>query len=279
MRHFLIAAALLAAPAVHAQERILVLGGSVAEIVFDLGAIDRVIARDTTSTFPDSITALPDVGYLRALSPEGVIAVGPDLILAEPDAGPPEAVDVLTAAGIPWVSVPVARDAAGVLARIDAVGAALGLEDEAAVLHAETAATLEAAAVAAASIPEGERKRVLFILSLQGGRIMAAGTNTGADGIIAMAGGINAMGEIDGYKQVSDEAVSAAMPDLVLMMDREGDLSVANDELFALPALLPTPAGQNRAILRMDGLFLLGFGPRAGEAALELHNALYGAGE
>jgi iron complex transport system substrate-binding protein len=62
-------------------------------------------------------------------------------------------------------------------------------------------------------------------------------------------------------------------------MDREGDLSVANDELFALPALLPTPAGQNRAILRMDGLFLLGFGPRAGEAALELHNALYGAGE
>ena len=105
MRHFLIAAALLAAPAVHAQERILVLGGSVAEIVFDLGAIDRVIARDTTSTFPDSITALPDVGYLRALSPEGVIAVGPDLILAEPDAGPPEAVDVLTAAGIPdWIA-------------------------------------------------------------------------------------------------------------------------------------------------------------------------------
>lgn len=278
MRFLLLTAALFAAPAM-AQDRVLVLGGSVAEIIHDLGAIDRVIARDSTSTFPESILDLPDVGYLRTLSPEGVIAVGPDLILAEPDAGPPEAVEVLTAAGIPWVSVPEALDGAGVLARIDAVGAALGLEDEAAALHARVEAQLVEAEAAAAAIPEEDRKRVLFILSLQGGRIMAAGAGTSAEGIIGMAGGVNAMGDFEGYKPVSDEAVTAASPDVILMMDRAGDHSVADEDLFAMPALVSTPAAQNRALVRMDGLLLLGFGPRAGQAALDLHAALYGAAE
>lgn len=278
MRFLLVTAALLAGPAA-AQDRVLALGGSVAEIIFDLGAIDRVIARDSTATFPEAITALPDVGYLRALSAEGVIAVGPDLIIAEPDAGPPEAVEVLTAAGIPWVAVPEAVDGAGVLARIDAVGAALGLDDAAAALHAETEASLAAAAEAAAAVPEASRRRVLFILSLQGGRIMAAGAGTSAEGIIELAGGVNAMTGFDGYKPVSDEAVAAAAPDVVLMMDRAGDHGMPDADLFALPALVPTPAGENRAVVRMDGLYLLGFGPRTGQAALDLHAALYGAAE
>ena len=42
-------------------------GGDVTEIVFALGAGDRVIARDTTSEHPPQVTQLPDVGYLRLL--------------------------------------------------------------------------------------------------------------------------------------------------------------------------------------------------------------------
>ena len=84
-------------------KRVLTLGGSVTEIAVALGAEDRLIGRDSTSTFPPSVTSLPDVGYFRALSPEGVLALNPDLILSENGAGPREALDVLNAAGIPFI--------------------------------------------------------------------------------------------------------------------------------------------------------------------------------
>ena len=43
------------------------LGGSVTEIIYALGQDHRLIARDTTSTFPPEVNALPDVGYVRAI--------------------------------------------------------------------------------------------------------------------------------------------------------------------------------------------------------------------
>ena len=113
------------------------------------------------------------------------------------------------------------------------------------------------------------------MLSVRGGRILASGTNTAADGIIRMAGAINAISEFEGYQLLSDEALIAAAPDIILMMDRGGDHSTAADELFALPAVATTPAAQSRAIIRMNGLYLLGFGPRTGKAILQLSKALY----
>lgn len=75
--------------------RVVSLGGAVTEIVFALGEEDRLVARDTTSDHPAAAEELPDVGYIRALSAEGVLSVSPDLILAEEGAGPPEAVELL----------------------------------------------------------------------------------------------------------------------------------------------------------------------------------------
>ena len=86
------------------------------------------------------------------------------------------------------------------------------------------------------------QKKVLFILSTQGGRILASGTDTAAHGIIEMAGGINAVTSFSGYKPLTDEAIAVAAPDVILMMDRSGDHNIDNDALFSMPALVPTPA-------------------------------------
>ena len=128
-----------------------------------------------------------------------------------------------------------------------------------------------------AAIPAEQRRKVLFILSAEGGKIMAGGAGTSAAGIIEMAGGLNAAAGFDGYKPITDEAVLASAPDVILMMDRGGDHAAANADLFALPTLASSPAAQDDAVIRMDGLYLLGFGPRAPQAALELHAALYGS--
>jgi iron complex transport system substrate-binding protein len=117
---------------------------------------------------------------------------------------------------------------------------------------------------------------VLFVLSLQGGRVLASGTGTAADGIIAMAGGVNAITGYSGYKQLSDEALIEAAPDVILAMDRGGDHETQADELLTHPAIAATPAAAARKVVRMDGAFLLGFGPRTAAAIRELSAALYG---
>ncbi|MBV0912466.1 heme/hemin ABC transporter substrate-binding protein [Anianabacter salinae] len=263
------------AEAVEDDLRVLSIGGSVTEIVYALGQGDRLVARDTTSSFPPEAVALPDVGYIRALSPEGVLSVNPDLIISEEGAGPPEALDVLHAAAIDWVTVPEDPTAEGVAQKIRAVGAALGARDRAEALAATVEADLKAAAAKAAA-HDGAPKRVLFILSTQGGRIMASGTGTAAAAIIGLAGGQNAITEFEGYKPLTDEAVSQAAPDVILMMDRGGDHGAADDELFAMPALVTTPAAETRSVIRMDGLYLLGFGPRTAQAVSDLSAHLYG---
>ncbi|WP_299206142.1 ABC transporter substrate-binding protein [uncultured Tateyamaria sp.] len=253
---------------------VIAIGGDVTEIIYALGQGHRLLARDATSTFPAEAQALPDVGYMRSLSAEGVLSFAPSLIISAEGAGPPEVIDIFRSAAVNFAEVPEGYDAGAIVKKINAVGAALDVQELAQTLATETRVALYAAQDRATRL-NAEKKRVLFILSTQGGRIMASGTSTGADGIIRMAGATNAVSEFEGYKPLSDEAVSAAAPDAILMMDRSGDHASTDEELFTLPALLATPAAQNRDVVRMDGLFLLGFGPRTADAVTALHRALY----
>ncbi len=256
-----------------APSRIVAIGGSITEIVYALGEEERLIARDTTSVFPEAALALPDVGYIRALSPEGVLSVDPDLILALDGAGPPEAVDVLSRASIPMVSVPEGYSADGVREKVLAVGEALDRQDEAAALADRIAGEIKAAAKLAA---DGEPPRVLFIISAEGGRLMASGTGTAADGMIRLAGGLNVIDAFPGYKQLTDEAVLQAAPEVIVMMDRGEGHDAASDTILTHPAIASTPAGENRRLVRMDGAYLLGFGPRTGAAVRDLAEAIHG---
>ncbi|MBB4231961.1 heme/hemin ABC transporter substrate-binding protein [Rhizobium mongolense] len=256
--------------------RLVAVGGDVTEIVYALGEESRLIARDSTSTYPEAAMKLPDVGYMRALSPEGILAVNPTAIIAVEGSGPPEALTVLKNASVPFETVPNTYDREGILTKIDKIGALLAVPDKARALETKVGADLDAAIADAGKRPEAERKRVLFILSTQGGKIMASGTETAADGIIKLAGAINAVGSFSGYKPVTDEAIVEAKPDVILMMNRQGSHAAANDDLFKQPALALTPAAQKKAVIRMDGLHLLGFGPRTAGAVRELNAAIYG---
>ncbi|PBC03949.1 hemin ABC transporter substrate-binding protein [Mesorhizobium sp. WSM3860] len=253
--------------------RIASIGGSITEIVYALGEEGHLIARDSTSLFPQAAQKLPDVGYMRALSPEGVLSVNPSGILALHGSGPKETVDVLKKSSVPFIEVPERYSHEGVLEKIRIVGKALGIEAKAEKLAAETDAKLTAAEKQTASIKE--RKRVLFVLSIQGGKILAAGRDTAGDGIIKLAGAVNAVEGFSGYKQMSDEAIVTARPDVILMMKNAGP-PIPEAELFASPSIASTPAGAARKLISMDGGYLLGFGPRTAEAIHDLAVSLYG---
>lgn len=253
--------------------KIAAIGGSITEIVFALGEQDRLVARDSTSRYPEAALKLPDVGYMRQLSPEGVLSVNPSGILALHGSGPKETVDVLKKTSIPFIEVPERYDHEGILEKIRIVGKALGADAKADALAAEIDAKLKAAEKQTASIKD--RKRVLFVLSMQGGKILASGSDTAADGIIKLSGGVNAVDGFSGYKQLSDEAVITARPDVILMMNNAGP-AASDDELFANPSILSTPAGAAHKVVRMDGGYLLGFGPRTADVIHDLAASLYG---
>jgi iron complex transport system substrate-binding protein len=254
--------------------RIVSVGGTITEILYDLGAQDRIVARDSTSSFPVEVNSKPDVGYMRALSAEGILAQKPDLILMEEGAGPPPVVDILKASDIPVVVIPTPPDAGRIGGKIREVGAAVGLSGAAEALAVQTERDLAALAGTIANLPE-RRKTVLFVLSVSNGRIMAGGANTAAQAIIGLAGGSNAAPEISGYKLLSDEAVIAAQPDVILSMSTNGDHRISPDQIFAMPSLQTTPAAANKALISMDGLLLLGLGPRTPQTARALAAQLY----
>ncbi|MER8566989.1 hemin ABC transporter substrate-binding protein [Mesorhizobium sp. M0924] len=254
--------------------RIVAIGGSITEIVYALGEEGHLVARDSTSRYPAAAVALPDVGYMRQLSPEGVLSVNPSGILALHGSGPKGAVDVLKKSSVPFIDVPEHYSHDGILEKIRIVGKALGVDAKAETLVAETDAKLKAAEKQTASIKQ--RKRILFVLSIQGGKILAAGTDTAGDGIIKLAGAVNAVEGFSGYKQMSDEAIVTARPDVILAMKNAGP-PIAEAELFAIPSITSTPAGEGRKLILMDGSYLLGFGPRTADAIHDLAASLYGS--
>ncbi|GGA39013.1 heme/hemin ABC transporter substrate-binding protein [Pelagibacterium lentulum] len=257
--------------------RLISIGGSITEIIYELGKDDLLVARDSTATYPDQALQLPDVGYMRALAPEGVLSVEPSAIIALEGSGPIDAIEVLENASVPIVFVPEIFTQDGVITKVRTVGEALNAENEAEALIGRIQADFDAVQDRISKIEQP--KSVLFVLSMVGGRVNAAGTGTAADGIIALAGARNAITEYEGYRQLSEEAIITANPDLVLVMDRGGDHAASEDELLSHPAIALTNAGQTGSVIRMDGSYLLGFGPRAAAAALDLADAIYGAPE
>jgi iron complex transport system substrate-binding protein len=255
------------------NSRIVSVGGAITEILYALGLEQRVVAIDSTSFYPQrALKEKPNVGYMRALSPEGVLGVNPTLILATEGAGPPEAISVLKAARVPFVLVPDKFTGESILAKIAIVAGAAGNAERGACLARILAADLEALAKVRTHIDKP--RKAAFLLSFVNGRAMVAGRNTAADGIIKLAGAVNAVDAFEGYKPLNDEAVIAAKPDFILAMKRDSHPLDAQT-VFAHAGFSLTPAAQQRAFLSMNGLYLLGFGPRTALAARDLAATLY----
>ncbi|MPZ40967.1 MAG: ABC transporter substrate-binding protein [Rhizobiales bacterium] len=257
------------------NSRIVSIGGAITEILYALGLEQHVVAIDSTSFHPpQALRDKPNVGYVRALSPEGVIGLNPSLILAAEDAGPKETIAVLRAAGIPFVLVPDKYNGKSILEKIEIVSTAAGGAERGACLAKAVAADLDALAKIRAHVDHPVK--AAFLLSFVNDRAMVAGRATAADGIIALAGATNAINEYEGYKPINDEAIIAAKPEFVLAMRRDSHPLDAQT-VFAHPGFALTPAAKRQGFVAMNALYLLGFGPRTALAARDLAATLYPA--
>lgn len=279
MRRFLGALLLVAAGQIAlsgtalSDERIVSVGGSITEIVYALGAGDRIVAADTTSVFPEATADLPKVGYMRQVAAEPILALDPDLVIVSEDAGPPAVLEQIAAAGVPLTIIVETPNADGVVAKIREIAEALGRDDEGERLANDVAQNFQTLADDLA--PVTDRPTVLFLLGFADNAPMAAGANTAADGIIALAGGSNAITGYEGYKPLSPETAATLDPAIVVVSAHSVAMAGGLDVLKARPDLGAIPAVQEGRILVMDANYLLGFGPRSPDAARELASQLH----
>lgn len=258
----------------HPYNRIVSVGGSLTEILYELGVDDRLVAVDTTSTYPVSVLEnYPNVGYMRTLSAEPILSLNPDLVLVSSDAGPPQVLEQLREAGTRVEIIDDEPSVEGIYKKIRSISALMQEESKGEALIK----TMEADFEEARKLIEGavSSPRVLFLLSIGAGAPMAAGTGTSANTMIDLAGGKNAFPSIGGYKSVSPESIIVASPDYILIPERVYEAFGSREAIFELPELVATPAAQEEKLLVFDGLYLMGFGPRTIKAVLDLAISLH----
>lgn len=262
----------LSAQAAAVPERIVSADGALTEIVHALGEGERLVGVDTTSQYPPKVTELPQIGYKRALSVEGVLSLNPDVLLMTDDAGPDTAVRQLDQGGLDTLTFAAEPTLEAVKDKVIGVAELLDKPEAGQALWESIQAGVDAARVSSESLEEPVR--VLFVLGLNDRSPLVAGANTEAETMIALAGGVNVIDSFEGYKPISPEAVAMTGADIVLMMEREEHADSA-EELFAKPGFAALPAAEDERLIKQEGTFLLGFGPRIGEAVAWLNGALY----
>jgi iron complex transport system substrate-binding protein len=251
--------------------RIVTIGGAVTEIVYALGFGDRVVAVDLTSTFPAATKSRPSVGYMRALSPEGVLSLAPNIVLAIEGSGPADAVEVLSRASVPFVLVPEGYDEASVLRKIRFIAQALGVPEKGEAMAKQ--AEQDFAAVTAMRAKITSKRNAVFVLAVGNGTPTVAGEMTSAEGIFRLAGIDNAIRGMNGYKPATPEATLAAQPQAVVTMIERGH-GLSADVMFALPAFSGTPAARDKRLVSVPSYYLT-FGPRTAHAAASLAAQIY----
>ncbi|MCI4646719.1 helical backbone metal receptor [Phaeodactylibacter sp.] len=256
-----------------AYERLVSLSGSVTELLYELEQGDKIVGVDVTSTYPvEQLTELPKLGHVRQLNVEALLSLQPDLVLAERTDEASAALQQLEAAGVEvlWLDGSFTLDKP--LAQAEQISEKLGLNEELESLRKTYKA--DKAKLQQARQAMEETPKVLFIYARGKGSLMVAGKNTAASAMIELAGGQNAVQSFEGFRALSAEGLIEAQPEVLLLFD-SGLQSLGGVEgLLQIPGLAQTPAGQQGHIIGMDGLYLLGFTPRAARAAADLSGRL-----
>ncbi len=196
----------------HSPHRIVALAPSAAEILFALGADDRVIAvPDLAADLPGAAGKIRTGGFVPDL--ERVVALRPDLVIASRDGTDRAAYEKLKSLGLPVLATE-ARSLSGVLDDIRRVGEAIGERGAAHRLVASLSTRIEAAEKLAAS-RQGERPRVLVVIWPD--PPVVAGPATFIGDLLVRARLVNVVPEKAGeWPRVSFETLAAWNPDLVV---------------------------------------------------------------
>jgi iron complex transport system substrate-binding protein len=248
--------------------RIVSLSPNLTEIVFALGAGDRLVANTSFCDYPPEAAAKPHVGDTQRPDVERIVALKPDLVLISTASQLQSVTERLTDLGIPvFVSNP--RDLDDVFTSLERLGEVVGDAEAGRALSASLRARTEAVSRAVAGRPQ---PKVFFIVGDE--PLFTAGKDTFVDDLIRRAGGVSiSSDEATEWPQFSPEAVIARTPDVVVVPSASHGIADAGG---GVPdALRETPAVRNGRVARIDADLLMRPGPRLVDGLEALAEALH----
>lgn len=244
-----------------AQMRVISAGANVTEIVIALGALDSVVAVDSTSrALVDS--SIPVVGYHRALASEGLLSLEPTLLIGSEEMGPKNTIDVLSNAGVEISTLPATKGVDGLIERITHTSEVLTKEKQGQVLVEQTHTQIQTLNDSRNRLLKAQvdPNRGMFVMSSDGRKMTVAGDNTNASELLGLAG-IESVtsGHFTSYKPLSPEAILELQPDVILISSHSLQAIGGVDAMLEMQPLLKlTPAGRDRRIVSIEGTALIG---------------------
>ena len=247
--------------------RVVSLVPSVTETIIALNETQRLVAR-TDYDRERGVAGLPSVGGGLDPSPEALIALDPDLVIAWRAARGGGFQDLLRAEGIPVYSASI-EDTTGVFRTLAHLGTLLGVGSVADQLARALRDSL--AAVAADRPPARARPTVLF--TLLGSPPRTAGPDTFIAQLLSVAGGQHPFPELrERWPEVSLEAIVERQPQVLIVPADSGvDVGALLAKRAGWRELEAVRAGR---VVPVEADLFSRPGPRLAEAARELQRAL-----
>lgn len=257
------------------QQRIVCISKQYTEIIFALNAQQNIVAVDVSSTYPLDAKKLQTVGYHRALSVEGILAMKPSLILEDDNIGPEHVVKQLKDLKIPMKQFEKHKSTIeGTDSLIREMGIYFHKEKEADSLCQKLATDMQHALNQAKQYNDSVKVLVIHYGQASNQYMVMTKKSTAAK-MVNWAGGIMAIDDEKGMKQLSAEIVAKSNPDVILLTDFGYDKLGGADKIKDLPGITSTKAFKNNRIYRIEEHDLVYLGPRTGENVLLIQKLIH----
>ena len=259
--------------------RIVSLSKHLTEFTFALGKGHNIIGVDWSSTYPDSAKLIKPVGYHRALNPEGIISLTPDMVMHSNDIGPETVLPQIQKAGLNCKAFGNANTIDSAKMLLKELGTFFGVGAKADSL----CNVMDAGIVNASNILKAVKiKDTPSVMIIHFGRasnvfFVMSGRKGVGDKLIQMAGAKVAHYDAKGARQISAEAIAEANPDIIIATDFGYDQMGSMDKFIAgVPGVALTKAGKNKRVVRFEEHDLTYYGPRTGDNIINLiHSFLH----
>lgn len=253
-------------------QRIVSLGPSNTEILYALGAGQRVLGVDEYSDYPPEVKIKPKLGApFPSFNMESILALNPDLVVSVPLV---QFNEQMRSHGIPVVVLDP-RDLEEILTTILLMGDAIGAENEALTLVGDLNHRIEAVRVGTKS---SEKVRVFYELdATDSTRPYTVGPGSFVEDLITLAGGWNVSSETAAaYPQVGLEFVVAMDPQVILLGDAFAPYNPQTPEMVrGRPGWGVITAVREGSIIPIDGDLTTRPGPRIVDGLEAIADALH----
>lgn len=249
-----------------APQRVVTLAPSLTETVIALDAGQRLVGVSRYDTLP-AVHGLPRVGGYLDPNLEAILALRPDLVIAQPSPGNQAVVEKLAQLGV-TVRVVEAHTLEQVEAMIRAIAADLHVTANGARVIAALEAKLRAVRAAAKGLV---RPRALLVVGHH--PLVVAGPGTYGDELLRLAGAKNVVGRaVTPYPVWPLEQVVATNPAVIVDMVVMGGAAERPAAYAHIPSL---SAMRHHRVVRVTSQALMHPGPGLGDGAVALFEAIH----